>query len=56
MTGLGQLERAFQRVARRDPEIEKLHAAVFSAVKDVRFALYRDFPDPVREGAGGPQT
>jgi hypothetical protein len=45
---LAQLEQAFQQVARRDGEIEALHHAVYSAVRDVRFALYRDFPDEVR--------
>lgn len=46
---MAQLEETFQRVARRDPEIERLHAAVYLAVKDVQFALYRDYPDKVRE-------
>jgi len=45
---LAQLEAAFQRVATREPEIEQLHRAVYSAVKDLTFALYRDFPDAVR--------
>jgi hypothetical protein len=45
---LAQLEQTFQRVASREPEIEALHRGVFSAVKDARFALYRDFPDAVR--------
>src|SRR5690242_15906733 len=45
---LAQLEQAFQLVASRGPEIEALHRDVFSAVKDARFALYRDFPDAVR--------
>lgn len=45
---LAQLDRAFNRAATRDGEVEPLHAAVYSAVKDLRFALYRDFPDPVR--------
>ena len=49
---LEQLERAFGRVATREPEIERLHAAVYSAIQGVRFALYRDFPDPGRVGAG----
>jgi hypothetical protein len=46
---LSQLEAAFQRVATRAPDIEVLHAAVFSAVSNVSFGLYRDFPDPVRQ-------
>ncbi len=45
---LAQLETAFQQVATRKGEVETLHNAVYSAVKDVKFALYRDFPDPVR--------
>jgi hypothetical protein len=45
---LGQLERAFQRAAARQGETERLHARVYGAVRDVTFALYRDFPDPVR--------
>jgi hypothetical protein len=45
---LAQLEQAFQRVAARAGEIESLHRAVYSAVKDLQFALYREFPDPVR--------
>ncbi len=46
---LTQLDEAFNRVARRDEEIEVLHAAVFSKVTDYRSGLYRDFPDAVRE-------
>ena len=45
---LAQLEAAFQRAASRDSEVEPLHSAVYSLVKNARFALYRDFPDPVR--------
>lgn len=47
---LAQMDEAFLRAARRDPEVESLHAAVFSRVRGFRSALYRDFPDPVREG------
>lgn len=46
---MAQLQRAFDRVATRDPEVEQVHGAVYSAVKNARFALYRDFPDPVRD-------
>ncbi|MCW5941664.1 MAG: hypothetical protein KIS66_05500 [Fimbriimonadaceae bacterium] len=46
---LAQLDEAFSRVARRDREIEALHAAVFSRVQGFKSALYRDFPDAVRE-------
>jgi Family of unknown function (DUF6614) len=54
-TDLAQLERAFQRVATREGEVERLHARVYSAVTDLVVALYRDFPDPVRgkAAAGG---
>jgi hypothetical protein len=45
---LAQLEAAFGRVAIRGGEVEALHRAVYSAVTDVRFALYRDFPDAQR--------
>jgi hypothetical protein len=46
---LAQLERAFARVATRREPIEGLHFAVNSMVSDAQFALYRDFPDAVRE-------
>lgn len=45
---LAQLELSFQHVATRSGEIEILHKAVYGAVIDAKFALYRDFPDPVR--------
>jgi len=45
---LAQLERAFQAVSRRAEPIEELHARVNQVASDVRFALYRDFPDPHR--------
>lgn len=48
-TDLAQLEKAFRRAASRDSEVEPLHGAVYSAVKDTKFALYRDYPDPFRE-------
>ena len=43
-----QLDAAFTKVATRSDPIEGLHHAVNSQVQDVFFALYRDFPDPVR--------
>lgn len=46
---LAQLDSAFQMAARRGPEIEPLHAAVYSQACDLRFGLSRDFPDPVRQ-------
>ena len=45
---LAQLDAAFRRVASRDDAVEPLHAAVYRSVRNVRFALYRDFPDPER--------
>lgn len=45
---LAQLDRAFSIAATRTGRSEELHRAVYSAVNGPRFALYRDFPDPVR--------
>ncbi len=45
---LAQLDTAFSLVATRDGEVERLHRPVYSAVKDFKSALYRDFPDPER--------
>lgn len=50
--GLAQLDHAFGRVAARADPVEGLHHAVNSLVKDTLFALYRDFPDDVREQGG----
>jgi len=49
---LAQLERAFQSVSAREDPIEELHARVNQVACDVRFALYRDFPDPQRRRGG----
>ncbi len=46
---LAQLDRAFGDVSARTGPVEGLHADVNQLVRDVRFALYRDFPDPQRE-------
>ena len=46
---LAQLDQAFREVSTRSAPIEKLHAAVNQSARNVRFALYRDFPDPQRE-------
>jgi hypothetical protein len=46
---MAQLDTAFQKVATRSDPIEGLHHAVNSQVQDVFFALYRDFPDAVRQ-------
>jgi hypothetical protein len=45
---LAQLERAFRTVSERAEPIEELHSRVNQVATDVRFALYRDFPDPQR--------
>ena len=45
---LDQLDQAFLHAATRGPEIEGLHAAVFSKVTNFKSGLYRDFPDAVR--------
>ena len=45
---LAQLDRAFQAAASRAEPIEGAHHAVNHMVRNARFALYRDFPDPVR--------
>ena len=45
---LTQLDSAFSTVAARSDPVEQVHHAVNSLVKDLSFALYRDFPDPVR--------
>jgi hypothetical protein len=47
---LAQLDQAFLHAATRAPDVEPLHAAVYGAIEDVTFALYRDFPDSVRHG------
>jgi hypothetical protein len=46
--GLAQLDRAFATVSTRAGPIEGLHAAVNQQVRNLRAALYRDFPDPHR--------
>lgn len=45
---LAQLEDAFLRVAGRREPVEGFHFGVNSLVRNAVFALYRDFPDPVR--------
>jgi hypothetical protein len=49
VASLAQLDAAFQHVATRAGPIEGLHHAVNSLATDLSFALYRDFPDPVRK-------
>ena len=45
---LAQLDTAFERVAGRREPVEGFHFGVNSLVVNATFALYRDFPDPVR--------
>jgi hypothetical protein len=45
---LAQLDTAFDRVAGRREPVEGFHFGVNSLVTNATFALYRDFPDPVR--------
>jgi len=45
---LAQLDQAFARAAERREPTEGFHFGVNSLVQNVAFALYRDFPDPVR--------
>ena len=46
---LAQLDKAFNLVATRTGKVEEVHRPVFSMVRDLKSALYRDFPDPVRK-------
>lgn len=46
---LASLDDAFSHVATRNDPVESFHFAVNSKVTNLKFALYRDFPDPVRE-------
>ncbi len=45
---LAQLDRAFALAAKRSGQEEILHHCVNHMVRNARFALYRDFPDPIR--------
>jgi hypothetical protein len=45
---MAQMDQAFGQVSARADPIEGFHHAVNAKVKDVFFALYRDFPDPGR--------
>jgi hypothetical protein len=49
---LAQLDDAFRDVSVRSGAIEELHHAVNRVACDVKFALYRDFPDPARQRGG----
>ena len=48
-TDLAQFDQTFAEVATRAEPLESLHHAVNSRVAEVKFALYRDFPDEVRQ-------
>lgn len=45
---LAQLDAAFQHIATRAGDVETQHFSVNALVRNARFALYRDFPDPFR--------
>ena len=49
VTGLAQLDEAFAVAARRSGPAEALHHGINARVRNFKAALYRDFPDPVRE-------
>ncbi|MEL6258188.1 MAG: DUF6614 family protein [Pseudomonadota bacterium] len=42
---LAQLDRAFKVAAAREGETDRLHFAANALVTNVKFALYRDWPD-----------
>ncbi|MEL6735891.1 MAG: DUF6614 family protein [Pseudomonadota bacterium] len=46
---LAQLDEAFSMAATRAGDMEEMHFGVNSKIETVTFALYRDFPDPVRQ-------
>ncbi len=46
---LAQVDRVFGHVATRAEPVESFHHGLNSLVEDTIFALYRDFPDPVRQ-------
>jgi hypothetical protein len=45
---LSHIDNAFNHVSSRADPVESFHHAVNSKVREVFFALYRDFPDPGR--------
>jgi len=50
--GLAQLDQAFGHVATRTGDVEAKHHGVNHMIDSVTFALYRDFPDDMRETGG----
>jgi hypothetical protein len=49
---LAQLDTAFGHVATRTGDVEVKHHGVNHMIDKITFALYRDFPDPERQGIG----
>ena len=45
---LAQLDAAFAAAAARREPVEGMHFGVNSLVQNTTFALYRDYPDPIR--------
>ena len=45
---MAQMDTAFTSVSSRTDPVESFHQAVNSKVRDLSFALYRDFPDEHR--------
>src|SRR5213079_334202 len=45
---MAQLDEAFSHVASRSEPVESVHFSVNSKVQNLRFGLYRDFPDAMR--------
>ena len=46
---LAQLDEAFSLVATRSGEVEERHFSVNKMIGEITFALYRDFPDSMRQ-------
>jgi len=49
---LAALDLAFGHVATRTGEVERRHHDVNKMIESITFALYRDFPDPMRSEGG----
>ena len=45
---MAQLDRAFTRMTKREGELEDAHVNMNKHARNLRFALYRDFPDKNR--------
>lgn len=46
---LAQLDAAFGMVSTRAGDVETKHASINQQIAGIKFALYRDFPDPHRK-------